>query len=179
MLRINTDRLELIASTAAMVRSEIAGDHALPHLLDTQIAAGWPCEYWDRPAMEWTLNSIEAGPMADGWGMWYWVLKPPVVRQRTLIGNGGFKGPPSADGMIEIGYSIVPEYRCRGLATEACLALTTWALRDPRVRLLTAETFPHLIPSLGVMRKLGMQCLGDGSEPSTVRYGVLREHLTP
>lgn len=179
MLRINTNRLELIASTAAMVRSEMAGDGAFSHLLDARIAAGWPNEHWDRPAMEWTLRALESVEVAGGWGMWYWVLTPPAVAQRTLIGNGGFKGPPSADGVIEIGYSIVPEQRRRGLATEACLALMTWALRDPRVRLLTAETFPHLTPSIGVMRNLGMVHLGDGSEPGTIRYGVLRESLTP
>ena len=160
-----------------MVRSELAGDGTLSRMLDAQIDAGWPCEYWDRAAMEWTINAIDEGPMADGWGMWYWVLRPPHNPERVLIGNGGFKGPPGQDGTIEIGYSIVPEQRRHGLATEACRELIAWAWRDSRVKIIAAETFPHLQPSIGVMKKLRMTLRGEGSEPGTIRYAISRAEL--
>ena len=67
------------------------------------------------------------------------------------------------------------EFQRQGFATEATSALIEWTLRDPRVKRIDAETFPHLIPSLGVMRRLGMTSLGAGSEEGTVRYGVTRE----
>lgn len=178
LLHITTPRLQVIASTPAMVQSEINGDGELAVLLDACIADGWPCEYWDHPAMEWTLRAFESGSAAGGWGMWYFVLQPPHVSKRTLIGNGGFKGPPDDHDIVEIGYSVVPERRRRGLATEACRALMSWAWRDPRVQMIVAETFPKLIPSLGVMAKLGMQHIGAGSEPGAVRYGIQRDQFT-
>ena len=176
-MHICTLRLELIASKEEMVRAELDGGSAIVDLLDAQIHSEWPPEHWDRPAMEWTLRSIESGISANGWGMWYWVLNPPHVTQRTLIGNGGFKGPPDDRGVVELGYSVVSEHRRRGLATEACRALIGWSLLDPRVRTITAETYPHLTPSLGVMGKLGMTLLSDGSEPGVVRYGIDREQV--
>ena len=145
-------------------------------LLDAQIAPGWPCEYWDRAAMEWTINAIASGRFGEGWGMWYFVSLPPHALRRTLIGNGGFKGPPGDDdGIVEIGYSIVPACRRRGYATEACRGLIAWALRDGRVRMVTAETFPNLKPSIGVMKKLGMRFLGRGSK--VIRYGMTRDEF--
>jgi RimJ/RimL family protein N-acetyltransferase len=176
-LRIHTERLELVAAEPAMVRSEIAADGTLGGLLSAQVAAGWPCEYWDRQAMEWTLGGIERGDLGGGWGAWYWILRPPFATRRLLVGNGGFKGPPTPEGTVEIGYSIVPSHRRQGLATEAGRGLMTWALRDPRVQAVIAETYPHLTPSIGVMRKLGMQLLGAGSEAGVIRYGVRRDEF--
>jgi RimJ/RimL family protein N-acetyltransferase len=160
-----------------MVQSELDEDGRLAALLDAVIADGWPCEFWDRPAMEWMLSAISSGKASGGWGMWYFVLEPPHVPKRTLIGNGGFKGPPDENGCVEIGYSVVPEHRRFGLATEACRALMSWSLCDPRVQIIAAETYPHLAPSLGVMRKLGMRHIGAGSEPGVVRYGVRRDQI--
>ncbi len=54
------------------------------------------------------------------WSSWLFVHRT----ERVLIGDGGFKGPPTDQGTIEIGYAIVPEYRIQGLATEAARGLT-------------------------------------------------------
>ena len=66
--------------------------------------------------------------------MYYFVLLPPAASPQTaareLVGNGGFKGPPSASGVVEIGYSILPAFQRRGFATEAarCLMAAAFAL---------------------------------------------------
>jgi len=187
-LALRTARLDLVLSTPEMIRAEIAGDHArLSRLLQARIADGWPTEHWDAGAMEWTLRAFEQPHVRRGWGMWYWLARepagPPASRvdaslaalQRTLIGAGGFKGAPDANGEVEIGYGVVSEHHRRGYATEASRALLEWALQHEAVRLIAAETYPHLTPSLGVMAKLGMRYRGEGSEPGVVRYGVTRE----
>jgi RimJ/RimL family protein N-acetyltransferase len=90
---------------------------------------------------------------------------------RTLVGTCGFKGAPDADGRVEVGYSVLEQFRCRGLATEAVAALIRAAFAAGASE-VAAETYPSLLPSLRVMEKCGMIPLGAGSEPGTVRHGL-------
>ena len=91
-----------------------------------------------------------------------------------LVGTCGFKGPPTADGTVEIGYGILPEFRRHGYATEATQGLITHAFAHPEVARVIAETFPDLFPSIGVLRKIGFSYAGEGSEPGVVRYELRR-----
>ena len=91
-----------------------------------------------------------------------------------LVGAGGYKGRPSPEGTVEIGYSIVPEYQRRGLATEAAAALVARAFCDTRVNRVIAETLPKLAPSIGVLRKNGFRLIGEGSEPEVIRFELTR-----
>jgi SAM-dependent methyltransferase len=99
------------------------------------------------------------------------VVQTQVARP-TLVGSAGYKGPPIGDG-VEIGYSIVPSWRRRGLATEACGALieSAWARGADRV---VAHTFAHLDASIGVLRKLGFE-LTESSDPAEQAFRLRRE----
>ncbi len=70
--------------------------------------------------------------------------------------------------MVEVGYSIVPNYQRLGFASEAV------EFSHPEVRLVTAETLPTLIASIRVLEKNGFYLLSGGSEESVVRYGRKR-----
>lgn len=87
---------------------------------------------------------------------------------RTLIGETGFHGPPDRSGTVEVGYSVVPAYRGRGLATEATRALIRAALARPTIRRITAECLDDNTASLRVLEKLGMR--RSGSAGSTLRF---------
>jgi RimJ/RimL family protein N-acetyltransferase len=58
-----------------------------------------------------------------------WTHGFTIVERLTSapIGSCGFKGPPDADGMVEIAYGIDPEYRGHGYAKEAAQALVAFA----------------------------------------------------
>jgi [ribosomal protein S5]-alanine N-acetyltransferase len=86
----------------------------------------------------------------------------------TLVGETGFHGPPDASGTVEVGYSIVPAYRGRGLATEATRALIRAALASPGIRRITAECLEDNAASLRVLEKLGMRQVG--SAGATLRF---------
>ncbi len=180
-LRTRTRRLELIEVTPDLAQSNLDDPAALARMLDVEIASTWPPEHWDPDAIRWLIDAARKHPDDRGWFAWYVVRVPnatdSVVTKPTLIGAVGCKGPPDANGVIEIGYGIASEHQRRGYAAEATTGLANWALRDARVKMIVAETFPHLMPSLGVMRRLGMKHLGDGSEAGTVRYGVTREEF--
>jgi RimJ/RimL family protein N-acetyltransferase len=75
---------------------------------------------------------------------------------------------------VEIGYSVLPEFRRQGYATEAAQGLIARAFAHPGVALVIAETLPDLFPSIGVLRKIGFGYVGEGSEPSIVRYELRR-----
>ena len=90
------------------------------------------------------------------------------VRERgseQVIGAAGFKGPPDADGMVEIAYGIVPACEGRGFATEAARALMQFASADPRVQLVRAHTLPEPNASTRVLTKCGFVHVGDVVDP--------------
>ncbi|MBD0327516.1 MAG: GNAT family N-acetyltransferase, partial [Pyrinomonadaceae bacterium] len=91
------------------------------------------------------------------------------------IGGCGFKGKPAADGTVEIGYSMLPEFQCAGYATEAAGALVRWAFSHAEVARVIAETYPELRPSIRVLEKNGFRFIGDGSEERVIRYALTRE----
>lgn len=81
------------------------------------------------------------------------------VDDGAAVGHCGFHGPPHAVGRAEIGYSVLPPYRGRGLATEAAGALVEWAFAQGQ-RTVFASVSPDNAPSLAVVRKLGFEQTG-------------------
>lgn len=169
--RILTPRLELVLATPEMLRADLAGPAALGEALGATVPVpGWPPGEWDAPAVRWMLGQVESGVSPGVWGAWYYLR----AEDRLLVGAGGYKGAPDESGTVEIGYSVVESVRRRGYATEAALGLTARAFADPSVRRVIAETFPHLVASLGVLRRLGFSPAEAASEEGAVRLERLR-----
>ena len=84
---------------------------------------------------------------------WYaiWMIELP---EGTRIGDLCFKGL-EADGTTEIGYGILEEYQRQGYATEAVGAAVRWALQQPGVSRVEAETEPDNRASQRVLEKCG------------------------
>ena len=82
-----------------------------------------------------------------------------------VIGSAGFKGPPDAQGMVEIAYGVDPSCQGQGFATEAAGALLRYAAADPRVRLLRAHTLPEANASTRVLGKCGFVHIGEVVDP--------------
>ena len=84
---------------------------------------------------------------------WYamWMIE---LRDGTHIGDLCFKGL-GANGAVEIGYGILEEYQGRGYATEAVCAAVNWALQQPGVTRVEAETEQNNRASKRVLEKCG------------------------
>ncbi len=82
---------------------------------------------------------------------------------------------PNAEGTVEVGYSVVPEYRRRGYATEATRAMIKHAFADAAVRRVIAHALPELVSSIGVLEKSLFAYAGPGSEPGAIRFVLERE----
>ncbi len=151
-------RVTLVPATVALVDAELEGAERLAGLIGASLPPDWPPEHHDRATLEHTRDAL-GEPGAAGWWLHYFVF------DEQLAGVGGFVGPPR-DGVVEIGYSVVPSMQRRGIATAAVAGLIERA-RDRGAHTITANTLPELEPSIGVLRKLGFEA----AEPA--RDGVI------
>jgi ribosomal-protein-alanine N-acetyltransferase len=124
--------------------------------------------------MEFAYREFEKSA-GQGWSSWYLILKNEAVEK--VIGICGFKGRPDGSGSVEIGYSILGQFRNRGYASEAVSRLVNWAFTFPLVQEVSAETLPHLRQSIRVLEKNGFEFTGAGSERGVVRYAVNRKRF--
>jgi ribosomal-protein-alanine N-acetyltransferase len=170
---IVTDRLELVPATAELTQAALDGQRALAATLGASVPATWPPEFLDPPALEFTLKRLREGPEQAGWWL-HFVVLPRGDTGRLLIGSAGYKGPPSPDGTVEIGYGIVGDQQRRGYASEAARGLLGHAFAYPAVQKVIAETLPELTASIGVLAKCGFHLIGESSEPGVIRFELTR-----
>ena len=166
---IETPRLVLLAATLEVLRAELENAKALGAVLGAEAPGDWPPEHYDGDAIRYMIALQEREPAALEWGFRYFALKAP----RRLVGAGGFTGP-AKEGVIEIGYSIVPSAQRQGLASEAANGLIARAFAQPHIERVIAHTLPGLTPSIGVLERCGFCFDGDGAEAGTIRYALAR-----
>ena len=164
---IPTQRLNLVIARPAIARADLAGPGALAEELGVGVPDSWPPELYDDDARAFALARLESFPEEVGWWHFYVVECEPMP---TLAGIVGYKGPPDGAGTVEVGYSILPERRGRGLAEEAVQALIDRAFERPDVQRVVAETLPALTASIRVLEKLGFVPAGAASEPGAIRF---------
>ena len=144
------------------------GRPALAELLTADVPEDWPPATL-VDALPWFVAQLEDHPTAIGWYGWYALLHGEAGRP-VLVGSVGFKGPPDESGSAEIGYSVLPRFQRRGLATEMVGLLVDWAWRQPALARICAETTPDNIPSIRILSRCGFVSCGPGSEPGGVMY---------
>jgi predicted N-acetyltransferase YhbS len=93
---------------------------------------------------------------------WYaiWMIE---LNDGTHIGELCFKGL-NENGVAEIGYGIGEKYQGQEYATEAVKAVTTWALKQPNVTAIEAETEFENKASLRVLEKSGFVATGKNGQ---------------
>jgi RimJ/RimL family protein N-acetyltransferase len=79
----------------------------------------------------------------------------------VVIGDIGFHAPPDDLGEVSIGFGIVPAARRRGYAVEALRGLLHWALAQPEVRTVQADTDLVNLASQRVLLSAGMRLASD------------------
>lgn len=108
------------------------------------------------------LAQLHASTSADPW-----VHGFCLVQRGTGIATGrcGFKGPPSADGVVEIAYCVDADHQGKGYANEAAEALVLYAFGDSRVLVVRAHTLPESNASTRVLTKCGFRYIGEVIDP--------------
>jgi RimJ/RimL family protein N-acetyltransferase len=174
-LRIRTARLDLVAAALTHVEAELESADRLAALLGARVPASWPPGEYDRGAQEYFRERLEEGGEAVvGWLGWYAVRRETGGEPALLVGAGGYLGPPGPDGEVEMGYSLVPEARGSGYATELAGALLDRALAHPGVSRVVAHTDAGNAASIRVLERTGFHPAGAGAEPGSLRFEAAR-----
>ena len=169
---ILTERLRLIPITPEFVRAFYRNKDELSRLLGAGVPANWPVD----PVILEILKDQLDNPSAFIWSDYIYIHR----QDKKVIGDGGFKGPPDAGGLVEIGYAVLPEYRGMGLATEAARALLERAFSHSKVKSVCAETTVNGRASMAVLQKAGMQRCGarhDEEDGDLYCWRILREEF--
>jgi [ribosomal protein S5]-alanine N-acetyltransferase len=156
---IETDRLILIPCTREHLEAFARSHGELGLMIDATVPEAFPVmpesfAYW--------LEVACRTPLPVGWANWIFIHKP----DRTVIGDGGFKGTPDTNGNFEIGYAIIAAYRRNGFAREAAHALVAWAFSHPDVTAVNAETLATGEASMRVLQSIGMERTGEYVDPA-------------
>jgi RimJ/RimL family protein N-acetyltransferase len=152
-----TPRVEVIQLDAATLRALADGDLAAADRTSpvplTRYLAGPDCRrVWGTRGTQ----VVEDPPSAD------WVTGVVWDPDRRLaVGKAGYHGPPNADGMVEVGYSVDPQYRRQGYARAVLRALVDRAAREPDVRIVRASVSPDNIPSRDLVLSEGFVAVGE------------------
>ncbi len=135
----------------ALAERVLAGDTR-----GVEAARGWPSE--DSVAGFRLGLGTPLGAL--GWPDAGWL----VLVDGVVVGDCGVHGPPSPDGVVELGYGLVAGARGRGLGRAAIDALTGWLLAQPAVRRVTARVEPGNEASLRALRAAGFTETGHDAD---------------
>ena len=143
---IHTPRLKLVLDSLENARAQV---DAMSANYKAQLSADW-------------LALLDSATSADPW-----ILGFQIVRRDNdvNVGQCGFKGPPTPDGVVEIAYGVEPESEGNGFATEAAQALVDYAFQHKDVLLVRAHTLPEANASTCVLTKCGFRHVGETTDP--------------
>jgi ribosomal-protein-alanine N-acetyltransferase len=143
------------------IRIELETPKLLTEKLNATVSKDWPSGEYDRDAMEFFLSCFEnGGESAQGWYGWYAINIDPVSGERSLVGSGGYFGPPDDKGVVEIGYSVLPEWQRLGYATEIVNALVSNASSFENTKSIISHTSPENEASKRVLISNGFKEVG-------------------
>ena len=149
---IRTERLELVPLGAEQMEALLDGGE-----LPFAVPAGWPDEH-DARFLRLRLGQLREHPERAEWPVC------AIVRDGELVGHIGYHGPPGVNARrvadaVEVGYTVFPEHRRQGYATEAVRGLLEHT-RARGVARVIASVGPGNEPSLALVRRLGFVEVG-------------------
>jgi RimJ/RimL family protein N-acetyltransferase len=168
---IETANLQLIPCELAHVEAIMRDKKELEGMLGVKVPDNW---LQFPESMPHVYQHLKSDSSALEWGFRLFVH----AKDGVLIGEGGFKGKPDEEGVVEIGYALVPEYRRRGLASEAARGLADYAFSHAEVNIVQAHTLKDGTASINVLKRLGMTFVGTAEDPDegeVLRWRVERK----
>jgi ribosomal-protein-alanine N-acetyltransferase len=169
VLFLQTTHLDLVAASLLHVDAELAGPKQLGKLLGVVVPKDWPPTGVERAFVEQVRQRLaHDGQAGTGWYGWYAVCRHTALQPSTLVGTGGFFGPPDVSGTVELGFAVLPSFRGRGHATEMVRALAAHALSQPGVERVVADSLVKDRATQAVLLRNGFRVV-QPPEPGLVR----------
>lgn len=161
-MTIDTVRLQLTPYAPAHLLALIEGTERFDECFGLPAAEGLRAFIVSDDVSPAWLAQLRASSTPDPWLHGYAVVDR---ESRSVVGNIGFKGPPNDEGVVEIGYGIVPGFQGRGYATEAVEAVVACVSSDSRITRVLAHTLPTPNASTRVLTKCGFEHTGEIEDP--------------
>ncbi|QJB34275.1 GNAT family N-acetyltransferase [Chitinophaga oryzae] len=168
MLPLTTSRLLVCPCRLPLITAIYLQDPQAVTLLNADIPPEWPMSEL-KELLPHLIELLQHDPKSFPWLLWAIVS----ATDKTVLGNIGFKGRPDENGMVEIGYSLLPPYRKQGYMQEAATALITWAFQQPFVKSIEAECAVDNSASRKVLQRLGMR--QTGMQDNMLRWQLLEK----
>jgi [ribosomal protein S5]-alanine N-acetyltransferase len=155
---INTERLQIITFTTEMMDAFLKGNSEIEKIIPYKVASEYPLEVY-KQFFAYKIERFRKFPNETEW-------EGIIIHKidNTIMGDMGFKGGPNEEGIIDIGYSIVPSYQGKGYATEMGKAMVDWGLSQPSVRKVIATCDPDNFASIRVLEKVGFHIINKTKE---------------
>lgn len=132
---------------------------------DPPWAPGYPMEGDQRACLAYLRQLPVIGGSSRSQPFGYY----QILLSGQVVGGIGFHGPPR-DGLVEVGYGVVPSMRGQGVATEALRTVLALAGGYEQVRRVCGRTTPDNVASQHVMLSAGMALVG--RDPDFLHYEV-------
>jgi RimJ/RimL family protein N-acetyltransferase len=145
-MEIQTEQLTLVLQTPEEALAQI---EAMSPADRAEVSPDW-------------LARVRASTAPDPWTHGFAIVNRT---NGNVVGSCGYKGPPGADGAVEIAYGVEPAFQGHGYATEAARALVAYAFHNGGVRLVCAHTRPQTNASTRVLAKCGFDRVGEVIDP--------------
>ena len=151
-MKLKTERLELIPLNAYQLK--LLTEDIIQ--FEKEIQCQYCGEEIEGGILKIFRGQIEVIKTNHGDYLWhtFWLFK--LRNTDKFIGSASFKNIPSDRGEVEIGYGINKKFENYGYTTEAVNAMCEWALKQPGVKKIVAETEKGNIKSQRVLEKCKM-----------------------
>lgn len=167
---LSTERLDLRLMSLEDIQALLEGRPADGY----PWAPGYPLDgTLVAAAMQVQLH--EAGEPIGDFGQFQVVRRDDCV----VIGDIGFHAPPDEFGDVSIGFGVVPVVRGEGYATEALRAMLAWALEQPEIRTVHADTDLVNIASQHVLTAAGMRLVEDDGDRKVYEVASIPSSASP
>lgn len=169
---IKTERLEIVPLNPNQLRLWVEDSSLLEKELN--------CKYKAEP-MEGFFLDIVKGQLAitekdkENYlfhSFWFLIRK----EDRTVVGSADFKDIPNEKGEVEIGYGLGKEFEHNGYMTEAVQAMCGWAMEQPGVTHIIAETDLDGYASHRILERCGFVKTEQGETLWWINTGVISDN---
>jgi len=112
------------------------------------------------------IRDIDSGAAAALPTVWLIIRRADA----RILGDIGLHGPPDNKGCVEIGYSLAPSARGKGIGTAVVSALVKRLAAIPQIRQVTAVTGTSNTASRRLLERQGFHLAGQLPATDEVRY---------
>jgi RimJ/RimL family protein N-acetyltransferase len=152
--------IQFVPLEPAHLLALLDGEAAYESLTGHRVAPGLADFFQQVP--DAYLERVKAAASPDVWQFGFAVMLPA---ENCWVGCASYKGPPDAQGMVEIAYAIAPSWQNQGLATQAAAELVKHTNNHDDVKIIRAHTLPEKNASTRVLGKCGFAFVGEVVDP--------------